>query len=300
MVDLSGAHRLRDAALAGPLVRRSTPGAWSYGLPGGPPGRGPPDREPRLLRDRGAARARRRCATSSTGDVVVDAKSGDHRRRPRAQGDARTRAPCSRTSRRTPSARTGTRRDRAGARLPGLLRAASAAGAPRPARDVLRPHRRRRARRCSRPRTPAAPVVRVLPEGVTPEIARVQGTDAAEIGVFADRATGTRDRDLRARQPRQGRRRAGGAEREPRARAAPRRPACGFGRSWYERHRGQGLRRVRRARPASAGATGSTSRSSARSPPRDRRGDVHAQPRPGAPACRSTASTSRSPSRRRS
>ena len=34
-------------------------------------------------------------------------------------------------------------------------------------------------------------VVRVLPEGVAPELARVQGTDAAEIGVFADRQTGT-------------------------------------------------------------------------------------------------------------
>ena len=33
-------------------------------------------------------------------------------------------------------------------------------------------------------------VVRVLPEGVEPEIGRLQGTDAAEIGVFADRATG--------------------------------------------------------------------------------------------------------------
>jgi N-acetyl-gamma-glutamyl-phosphate reductase len=33
-------------------------------------------------------------------------------------------------------------------------------------------------------------VVRLLPDGVAPELARVQGTDAAEIGVFADRATG--------------------------------------------------------------------------------------------------------------
>jgi N-acetyl-gamma-glutamyl-phosphate reductase len=32
-------------------------------------------------------------------------------------------------------------------------------------------------------------VVTVLPEGMTPEIARVQGTDAAEIGVFPDRFT---------------------------------------------------------------------------------------------------------------
>jgi N-acetyl-gamma-glutamyl-phosphate reductase len=34
-------------------------------------------------------------------------------------------------------------------------------------------------------------VVRVLPDGVAPELARVHGTDAAEIGVFSDGATGT-------------------------------------------------------------------------------------------------------------
>ncbi len=33
-------------------------------------------------------------------------------------------------------------------------------------------------------------VVTVLPEGTTPELARVQGTDAAEIALFSDRATG--------------------------------------------------------------------------------------------------------------
>jgi N-acetyl-gamma-glutamyl-phosphate reductase len=33
-------------------------------------------------------------------------------------------------------------------------------------------------------------VVTVLPEGLVPELARVQGTDAAEIGVFGDRSTG--------------------------------------------------------------------------------------------------------------
>ncbi len=36
----------------------------------------------------------------------------------------------------------------------------------------------------------ASSVVRVLPEGVAPELARVQGTDAAEIGVSVDAATG--------------------------------------------------------------------------------------------------------------
>ena len=34
------------------------------------------------------------------------------------------------------------------------------------------------------------PCVRVLPEGVAPELSRVQGTDAAEVGLFFDRATG--------------------------------------------------------------------------------------------------------------
>jgi N-acetyl-gamma-glutamyl-phosphate reductase len=36
-----------------------------------------------------------------------------------------------------------------------------------------------------------AAAVRVLPEGVVPELARVQGTDAAELALFEDRATGT-------------------------------------------------------------------------------------------------------------
>jgi N-acetyl-gamma-glutamyl-phosphate reductase len=35
-----------------------------------------------------------------------------------------------------------------------------------------------------------SPVVTVLPEGIAPELARVQHTDRAEIGVFADRFTG--------------------------------------------------------------------------------------------------------------
>jgi len=35
-----------------------------------------------------------------------------------------------------------------------------------------------------------AALVRVLPQGVAPELARVQGTDTAELGVFEDRATG--------------------------------------------------------------------------------------------------------------
>jgi N-acetyl-gamma-glutamyl-phosphate reductase len=36
----------------------------------------------------------------------------------------------------------------------------------------------------------SAPAVRVLPAGATPELSRVQGTDAAEVALFEDRATG--------------------------------------------------------------------------------------------------------------
>ena len=36
----------------------------------------------------------------------------------------------------------------------------------------------------------SSPVVRVLPQGVAPELSRVQGTDAAEVGLFFDRSTG--------------------------------------------------------------------------------------------------------------
>jgi N-acetyl-gamma-glutamyl-phosphate reductase len=36
----------------------------------------------------------------------------------------------------------------------------------------------------------SSPVVRVLPEGVTPELSRVQHTDGAEIGLFEDASTG--------------------------------------------------------------------------------------------------------------
>jgi N-acetyl-gamma-glutamyl-phosphate reductase len=37
-----------------------------------------------------------------------------------------------------------------------------------------------------------SPAVTLLPDGVTPELSRVQGTDGAELGVFTDRSTGTR------------------------------------------------------------------------------------------------------------
>ena len=50
---------------------------------------------------------------------------------------------------------------------------------------------RRRRARCSRTPTRAARSCACCPRASTPELARVQGTDAAEIGVFTDGATGT-------------------------------------------------------------------------------------------------------------
>src|SRR5918995_5339088 len=38
----------------------------------------------------------------------------------------------------------------------------------------------------------SSPAVTLLPDGVAPDLSRVQGTDGAELGVFTDRSTGTR------------------------------------------------------------------------------------------------------------
>ena len=86
-------------------------------------------------------------------------------------------------------------------------------------------------------------VVDVLPEGVVPELARVQQTDGAEIGVFEDRLTGDAIVDLRARQPRQGRCRPGDPERQPASSASTRRWGSGSRECSSDvRHRGVGLR----------------------------------------------------------
>ena len=72
-----------------------------------------------------------------------------------------------------------------------------------------------------------SPVVTVLPEGMAPELARVQHSDRAEIGVFDDRFTDRTDRHLRRGQPRQGRSGPGDPEREPRPRLRADGRACG-------------------------------------------------------------------------
>jgi N-acetyl-gamma-glutamyl-phosphate reductase len=189
VVDLSGAHRLADADRAVEWYGVA-PGAWSYGLPELFPPQGP------LIANPGCYATAALLALAPLADavapawVVVDAKSG-------VSGAGRSLRPSS----------------HAGVVLENL--SPYAVGAHRHAPEIaqqlgfpvcfvphLLPVRRGLLATCYvrsdedvRGLLEAAyatsPVVRVLPEGATPELSRVQGTDAAEIGVFEDRATGT-------------------------------------------------------------------------------------------------------------
>ncbi|HWE82373.1 MAG TPA: N-acetyl-gamma-glutamyl-phosphate reductase [Gaiellaceae bacterium] len=187
VIDLGGVHRLADQALAEQWYGL-TPGAWSYGLPEVHPAAGP------LIANPG-------CYATATllslwpirdvveGDIVVDAKSGM-----------------------TGAGKTLRERSHAGAVLENF--SPYAVGGHRHAPEIgqilgravtfvphLLPVRRGLLATCY-VRSDAdirallveayagSPVVRVLPEGIEPEIGRVQGTDAAEIGVFSDGATG--------------------------------------------------------------------------------------------------------------
>ena len=187
VVDLSGAHRLVDVEQAHAWYG-AAPGAWSYGLPELYPADG------RLVANPGCyATAALLALGPLAGEietVIVDAKSG-------VSGAGRTLKPSS----------------HAGFVLENL--SAYAVGAHRHAPEIaqqlgvpvcfvphLLPVRRGLLATCyvqtdADARTlleqayEASPVVRVLPEGLEPELSRVQATDAAEIGVFTDAATGT-------------------------------------------------------------------------------------------------------------
>ena len=188
VVDLSGAHRLRDTALAERWYGIA-PGAWSYGLPEVSPPEG------RLIANPGCYATAALLALSPlrdviAGPVVVDAKSG----------------------------MTGAGRGLKDTTHAGFVLenfSPYSVGAHRHAPEIeqalgasvcfvphLLPVRRGLLATCyvqtdadARALVEAAyapsSVVRVLPEGVAPEIARVQGTDAAEVAVFTDRSTGT-------------------------------------------------------------------------------------------------------------
>ena len=185
VVDLSGEHRLVDEAQALQWYG-AAPGAWSYGLPELYPPQG------ELIANPGcyATAALLALGPLPVDNAVVDAKSG-------VSGAGRSLKASS----------------HAGAVLENF--APYAVGAHRHAPEIaqqlgfpvcfvphLLPVRRGLLATCYvqtdadvrallEDAYASSSVVRVLPEGVTPEISRVQGTDAAEIGVFADSATAT-------------------------------------------------------------------------------------------------------------
>jgi N-acetyl-gamma-glutamyl-phosphate reductase len=187
VVDLSGAHRLIDGDLA--LAWYGTaPGAWSYGLPELYPPTGS------LIANPGCYATAALLALGPLADVidgaVIDAKSG-------VSGAGKALKASS----------------HAGFVLENF--SPYAVGAHRHAPEIaqqlghavcfvphLLPVRRGLLATCYVQTSAdvrgllddayaASPVVRLLPEGTAPEIARVQGTDAAELGVFSDTATGT-------------------------------------------------------------------------------------------------------------
>jgi N-acetyl-gamma-glutamyl-phosphate reductase len=187
VIDLGGVHRLVDQALADKWYGLA-PGAWSYGLPEVHPSEGS------LIANPGCYATATLLALwplrdVSEGDLVVDAKSGM-----------------------TGAGKTLRDSSHAGAVLENF--SPYAVGAHRHAPEIsqvlglpitfvphLLPVRRGLLATCY-VRSSAdvralveeayagSAVVRVLPEGIEPEIARVQGTDSAEIGVFTDGATG--------------------------------------------------------------------------------------------------------------
>ncbi len=195
VVDLTGAHRLRDPALYAAWYgfehpRPDTLGEWCYALPELAPPAG------RLIASPGCYATAALLALAPLADalepgtIVCDAKSG-------ISGAGRGLRPSS----------------HAGAVLENLApyRVGSHQQAPEIAQELglavcfvphLLPVRRGLLVTCYaaaresdlRGRLEAAyaasPLVTVLQEGLAPEISRVQGTDEAELGLFEDRATG--------------------------------------------------------------------------------------------------------------
>jgi N-acetyl-gamma-glutamyl-phosphate reductase len=187
VVDLSGAHRLADDDLARAWYG-TAPGAWSYGLPELYPPQG------NLIANPGCyATAALLALGPLAGEIetaIVDAKSG-------VSGAGKSLRASS----------------HAGVVLENL--SPYAVGAHRHSPEIaqqlgfpvcfvphLLPVRRGLLATCYvqtdadvrallEDAYASSPVVRVLPEETTPELARVQSTDAAEIGVFTDGATNT-------------------------------------------------------------------------------------------------------------
>ncbi len=194
VVDLSGAHRLREAALYPSWYGFEHPAPeslaqWSYALPEHGPVAG------RLLANPGCYATAALLALAPLVDaidpssVVVDAKSG-------VSGAGRALKPSSHAGfvlENVSAYRVGTHQH-----APELEQEL---GFPVCFVPHLLPVRRGLLATCYvepledlRPLLEAAyatsPAVRVLPEGLQPELSRVQHTDAAEIALFSDRSTG--------------------------------------------------------------------------------------------------------------
>ena len=188
VVDLSGVHRLADPEVA---LRHypAAPGAWSYGLPELYPAEGDLIANPGCYATAALLALGPLAGVVDPQSVVVDAKSG-------VSGAGRELKASSHAGfvlENVSPYKVGSHRH-----APEI---AQALGFPVCFVPHLLPVRRGLLATCYA-RTDAdarelledayadSAVVRVLPEGVAPELARVQHTDGAEIGIFEDGATG--------------------------------------------------------------------------------------------------------------
>jgi N-acetyl-gamma-glutamyl-phosphate reductase len=195
VIDLSGAHRLRDAALypAWYGFEHPRPGGlpdWSYAVPELYPPTGPLIANPGCYATAAILALEPLRGAIDPDNVVIDAKSG-------VSGAGRELKASSHASfvlENISPYRVGTHQH-----APEI---AQALGYPVCFVPHLLPIRRGLLATCYvRPGSvdlrdlleeayASSAVVRVLPEGVNPELARVQHTDAAEIGLYEDRSTG--------------------------------------------------------------------------------------------------------------
>ena len=193
VVDLSGAHRLQDTSLYPEWYgfehpRAEIVGAWSYGVPELWPTAGPLIANPGCYATAAILSLGPLCDAIEPSSVVIDAKSG-------VSGAGRELKASSHAGfvlENVSPYRVGTHQH-----APEI---AQALGFPVCFVPHLLPVRRGLLVTCYvRPSGDLrslleeaydeSDVVRVLPEGVAPELGRVQHTDCAEIALFADRAT---------------------------------------------------------------------------------------------------------------
>jgi N-acetyl-gamma-glutamyl-phosphate reductase len=195
VIDLSGAHRLRDAALypAWYGFEHPRPGGlpdWSYAIPELYPSAGPLIANPGCYATAAILALEPLRGAIDPDNVVIDAKSG-------VSGAGRELKASSHAGfvlENISPYRVGTHQH-----APEI---AQALGYPVCFVPHLLPIRRGLLATCYvQPGSSdlrdlleeayaSSAVVRVLPEGVNPELARVQHTDAAEIGLYEDRSTG--------------------------------------------------------------------------------------------------------------